>query len=100
LLHHASTIKGNYSNFTAIWDRLFGTYISPNDAGPVRYAALVYPAILVGVLRIGERLVFASELKSAFGIGMNRTIETIILVGALNLGLFLLKPRNVYISPR
>jgi len=29
LLHHAATIKGNYGNFTAIWDRAFGTYIPP-----------------------------------------------------------------------
>lgn len=67
---------------------------------PVRYGALVYPAILVGVLRIAERLVFANELKSAFGIGMDRTIGTIIVVGALNLGLFLLKPREAYASAK
>jgi len=35
-------------------------------------------------------------LKSAFGIGMQRTIGTIIIVGALNLGLLLLKPKESY----
>jgi len=51
-------------------------------------------------LRIAERLVFASELKSAFGIGMDRTIGTIIVVGALNLGLFLLRPRETHWSAK
>jgi sterol desaturase/sphingolipid hydroxylase (fatty acid hydroxylase superfamily) len=32
LLHHAATIKGNYGNFTALWDRAFGTYIPPATA--------------------------------------------------------------------
>jgi hypothetical protein len=63
---------------------------------PVRYGSLVYAAIVVAALRIAERLIFAGELKSAFGIGMDRTIVTIIVVGALNLGLLLLKPRESY----
>jgi hypothetical protein len=66
---------------------------------PVRYGGLVYPAVLVAVLRIAERLIFASELKAAFGIGMKRTIGTVIVVGALNLGLLLLKPRASYLPP-
>jgi hypothetical protein len=61
---------------------------------PVRYGALVYPAVVVALLRIGERLVFAGELKSAFGIGMDRTIGTIIVVGLLNGALLVLKPRE------
>jgi len=63
---------------------------------PIRYGALVYAAIVVAVLRIAERLIFAGELKSAFGIGMDRTIITVIVVVALNLGLLLLKPRESY----
>ena len=78
----------------------FGVMLLFIAKDPVRYGALVYPAILVGVLRIAERLVFANELKSAFGIGMDRTIGTIIVVGALNLGLFLLKPREAYASAK
>jgi hypothetical protein len=61
---------------------------------PVRYGALVYPAVVVAILRIGERLVFAGELKTTFGIGMDRTIGTIIVVGALNIALLVLKPRE------
>jgi len=63
---------------------------------PIRYGALVYAAIVVAVLRIAERLIFAGELKSAFGIGMDRTIITVVVVVALNLGLLLLKPRESY----
>ena len=61
---------------------------------PVRYGSLVYAALVVAALRIAERIIFAAELKSAFGIGMERTIVTIIIVGALNLGLLLFKPRE------
>ena len=78
----------------------FGVMLLFIAKDPVRYGALVYPAIVVGLLRIAERLVFASELKSAFGIGMDRTIGTIIVVGALNLGLFLLRPRETYGSAK
>jgi len=67
---------------------------------PVRYGALVYPAVVLAILRIGERLVFASDLKAAFGIGMDRTIGTIIVVGMLNVGLLLLKPRETYPSTK
>jgi hypothetical protein len=70
--------------------------ISESSGREGRYGALVYPAVLVAVLRIGERLVFAGELKSAFGIGMDRTIGTIIVVGVLNLALLVLKPRTTY----
>ncbi len=72
----------------------FGVMLLLIAKDPVRYAGMVYPAVVVAVLRIAERLIFAGELKSAFGIGMDRTIGTIIVVAALNLGLLLLKPRE------
>ena len=72
----------------------FGVMLLFITKNPVRYAGLVYPAVIVAVLRIAERLIFASELKTAFGIGMNRTVGTIVVVAALNLGLLLLKPRD------
>jgi hypothetical protein len=78
----------------------FGVMLLFIAKDPLRYGALVYPAVLVGVLRIVERLVFASELKRAFGIETARTIGTILVVGALNLGLFLLKPREPYTSAK
>lgn len=29
VLHHTTDLRGNYGNFTTIWDRLFGTYLDP-----------------------------------------------------------------------
>lgn len=29
VLHHATDLEGNYSNFTTLWDRIFGTYLDP-----------------------------------------------------------------------
>jgi len=78
----------------------FGVMLLFIAKDPVRYGALVYPAVIVAVLRIGERLVFAGELKSAFGIGMDRTIGTIIVVGVLNLGLLMLKPKETHPQAR
>jgi len=78
----------------------FGVMLLFIAKDPVRYGALVYPAVIVAVLRIGERLVFAGELKSAFGIGMDRTIGTIIVVGVLNLALLMLKPRETHPQAR
>jgi hypothetical protein len=56
----------------------------------------LYKRRYVAVLRIAECLIFAGELKSAFCIGMDRTIITVIVVRALNLELLLLKPRESY----
>ena len=30
-LHHAARMKGNYGNFTPLWDRMFGTYLAPRE---------------------------------------------------------------------
>lgn len=32
LLHHAAHLRGNYGNFTTLWDRVFGTYLDPTLA--------------------------------------------------------------------
>ena len=88
------------AKFLGAYVAAFGVMLLFIAANPVRYGALVYPAVLVAVLRIGERLVFAGELKAAFGIGMDRTIVTIIVVGVLNVGLLVLKPREAYLPSR
>jgi hypothetical protein len=84
------------AKFLGAYVAAFGVMLLFIASDPVRYGALVYPAVLVAVLRIGERLVFAGELKTAFGVGMDRTIVTIIVVGVLNAGLLVLKPREAY----
>ena len=72
----------------------FGVMLLAIAKDPVRYGPLVYVAALLGAIRIAERLIFAAELKQAFGIGFDRTIVTAIIVLALNGGLILLKPRE------
>lgn len=32
VLHHTVDLRGNYGNFTTLWDRLFGTYLDPRLA--------------------------------------------------------------------
>lgn len=104
VLWHANvTVDPQFSylaKFLGAYVVAFGVMMLFIAKDPVRYGALVYPAVVVAGLRIAERLIFAGELKTAFGIGMERTIGTIVVVGILNLGLLLLKPRDSYSSPR
>lgn len=53
LLHHAATIKGNYGNFTTIWDRVFGTYIAPPTAGEFALG-LEYDQDFLGAITAGR----------------------------------------------
>ena len=98
VLWHANvTVDPQFSylaKFLGAYVVAFGIMMLFIAKDPVRYGALVYPAVVVAVLRIAERLIFARELKTAFGIGLERTVGTIIVVGALNLALLLLKPRG------
>jgi len=97
LWHASVTVDPQFTylaKFLGAYVVAFGIMMLLIAKDPVRYGALVYPAVAVAIIRIGERLVFAGELKAAFGIGMDRTIGTIIVVGGLNLALLLLKPRE------
>jgi hypothetical protein len=104
VLWHANvTVDPQFSylaKFLGAYVVAFGVMMLFITKDPVRYGGLVYPAVVVAVLRIAERLIFAGELKAAFGIGMDRTIVTIVIVGILNLGLLLLKPREAYLPSR
>ena len=67
LVHHAAALKGNYGNFTAIWDRLFGTYISPSDAGNVALG-LDYDQDFLGAITAG-RLKLSNEIRERYQVG-------------------------------
>ena len=67
LLHHAATLKGNYGNFTPVWDRLFGTYISPNDAGDCTLG-LDYDQDFLGAITAG-RVKLSKRLRARFQVG-------------------------------
>ena len=66
-MHHAAALKGNYGNFTAIWDRLFGTYISPSDAGNVALG-LDYDQDFLGAITAG-RLKLSNEIRERYQVG-------------------------------
>jgi sterol desaturase/sphingolipid hydroxylase (fatty acid hydroxylase superfamily) len=62
VLHHAVDLRGNYGNFTTLWDRVFGTYLDPQSPQNQGHACgLPYDqdflgAITFGVIKIPERL--------------------------------------------
>lgn len=91
------TVDAQFSylaKFLAAYVIAFGIMLLFVAKDPVRYGQLVYVAALLGAIRIAERLIFAGDLQAAFSIGMSRTIGTVVVVAALNLGLILLKPKS------
>jgi sterol desaturase/sphingolipid hydroxylase (fatty acid hydroxylase superfamily) len=60
-LHHTPEIPGNYGNFTVLWDRLFGSYVSVRScADPV--FGLAYDQDFLGALTAG-RITLTSRLR-------------------------------------
>jgi hypothetical protein len=82
------------AKYLAAYVIAFGAMMLFLAGDPVKYRKLVYVAVLLAVLRILSRLIFASELQAAFGIGMNRSLMTIAAVAVLNIGLILLMPKQ------
>jgi sterol desaturase/sphingolipid hydroxylase (fatty acid hydroxylase superfamily) len=67
LLHHAATIKGNYGNFTSVWDRAFGTYVAPPESGEIALG-LDYDQDFLGAITAG-RFKFPRALRSRCQVG-------------------------------
>jgi sterol desaturase/sphingolipid hydroxylase (fatty acid hydroxylase superfamily) len=67
LLHHAATLKGNYGNFTALWDHAFGTYVSPRGAGQFRLG-LDYDQDFLGAVTAG-RFKLSRTLRLRYQVG-------------------------------
>jgi sterol desaturase/sphingolipid hydroxylase (fatty acid hydroxylase superfamily) len=66
LLHHAAKIKGNYGNFTTVWDRAFGTYVSPpREETPL---GLDYDQDFLGAITAG-RFKLSPALRSRYQVG-------------------------------
>jgi hypothetical protein len=82
------------AKYLAAYVIAFGVMMLFLARDPVKYRKLVYVAVILAVVRILSRLFFASELQAAFGIGMNRSLMTIAAVAILNLGLFILMPKQ------
>ena len=60
VLHHTTDLDGNFSNFTTLWDRVFGTYLDPmKNENKGRKLGLSYDrdflqTVTVGLLRIPD----------------------------------------------
>ena len=67
LLHHAATIKGNYGNFTTVWDRAFGTYVTQPEAADIDLG-LDYDQDFLGALTAG-RFKLPPAWRSRYQIG-------------------------------
>ena len=60
---------------------------------PVKYRGLINVAVLLICIRIIDRIVFAAELKNAFGIELTQSIVTISIIGLVGLSLLIFKPK-------
>ena len=67
LLHHAATIKGNYGNFTTVWDRAFGTYVTQPEAADIDLG-LDYDQDFLGAITAG-RFKLPPAWRSRYQIG-------------------------------
>jgi sterol desaturase/sphingolipid hydroxylase (fatty acid hydroxylase superfamily) len=62
VLHHTVDLRGNFGNFTTLWDRLFGTYLDPahpenqGHACGLPYDQDFLGALTLGVVKISDRL--------------------------------------------
>ena len=55
LLHHGARLSGNYGNFTSLWDRAFGTYLSPVEhRSRALELGLTYDQDFLGTLTAGR----------------------------------------------
>jgi len=53
VLHHAADHKGNFGNFTPLWDRVFGTYLDPAKVGETKLG-LNYDQDFLGAITAGK----------------------------------------------
>ena len=71
---------------------VFGCMMILAGTNPQKYRRLIEIGILLIAIRIFQRLYFASELQSAFGVGMERNLINILVIFAIAVGLYLFKP--------
>jgi sterol desaturase/sphingolipid hydroxylase (fatty acid hydroxylase superfamily) len=66
VLHHTVALKGNYGNFTTLWDRLFGTYLDPALTRHQGHAlGLGYDQDFLGALTAG-RIKLPAHVRAYF----------------------------------
>ena len=68
-LHHTVDLKGNYGNFTVLWDRVFGTYLDPLKAeNQGHQLGLSYDQDFLGAITMGKWKLPA-DLRERFQVG-------------------------------
>jgi sterol desaturase/sphingolipid hydroxylase (fatty acid hydroxylase superfamily) len=67
LLHHGVRVQGNYGNFTTVWDRAFGTYISPAEVDEA-LLGLDYDQDFLGAITAG-RVKLPHRLRARYQVG-------------------------------
>ena len=75
VLHHTVDLRGNYGNFTILWDRLFGTYLDPTLSENQGHAlGLPYDQDFLGAITLGK-LKLPKRLRERFQIGWYCNID-------------------------
>jgi len=54
VLHHSASQKGNFGNFTTLWDHVFGTYLNPASANVDDRLGLSYDQDFLGAITAGR----------------------------------------------
>jgi sterol desaturase/sphingolipid hydroxylase (fatty acid hydroxylase superfamily) len=68
-LHHTVRLRGNYGNFTTLWDRVFGTYLDPARPEHQGHAfGLPYDQDFLGAITLG-RIKLPERLRRRFQVG-------------------------------
>lgn len=67
-LHHTVDLRGNYGNFTTLWDKIFGTYIDPSKVENQNHkVGLPYDQDYLGAIT-GGKFKFSKKFREYFQI--------------------------------
>lgn len=67
-IHHTVDLRGNYSNYAIVWDRIFGTYIDPTKKENQNLQlGLPYDRDFLGAITMGK-LKFSSNIRRKYQI--------------------------------
>lgn len=82
VLHHSAVLKGNYGNFTSVWDRMFGTYLDPTQSENKRTpTGLNYDQDFLGTLTFGK-IKMSRKLREQLQVGRYCNLEDLAEVVA------------------
>src|SRR3989344_2920553 len=74
-MHHTVDLRGNYGNFTVLWDKIFGTYINPTkEENKNHLLGLSYDQDFLGALTAGK-LKIPKKVREKFQIERYSNID-------------------------